>query len=83
MPPKSFAIYDALGVSKERAAEIAKRTLMAFRECDDDMQRLCEAVSVKYDPEAVLVGVVIEQVCSANDAVHGMDKKTTRRRRFN
>ncbi len=81
MPPKSFTIYDALGISGERAAEIAKHTLAAFHGCDDDMLRLCEAVAVKHDPEAVLVGVVIEQVCSANDALHGIDEKTTRGRR--
>jgi len=80
---KGFMLYDALGISNERATEITKRTLATFQECNEDMLKLCKAVAEKHDPEAVLIGALIEKICSANDEFHAMDEKTTRRRRLN
>lgn len=79
---KSFLIYDALGISEERAAEITKQTFAAFSTCDNDMLKLCKAVAEKHDPEAVLVGVLLEHVCATNTALHVAQAKTAVRRRF-
>lgn len=79
---ESFMIYDALGISEERAVEIVNRMSAAFATCDNDMLKLCKAVAAKHDPEAVLIGVLIDHICEVNDTLQTMDEKTTRRRRF-
>lgn len=81
--PAGFMLYDALGVTEEQADVIAKRTIKEFQAGNNDILELCKVVAEKYDPEAVLVGSIIEQICSANDEFHAMSEKKARRRKFN
>ena len=80
-PRGSFLMHDALGISWDRAAEIIKRTVETFQWCNEDMRDLCKVVAENCDAEAVLVGVVIEQVCSANDKFNAADEETAKGRR--
>lgn len=78
-----FMLSETLGITKERASEIAERCRRMFAEGDEDMAALCKAVAKEYDPEAVLVGSLIEQVCFINNTLHAAEIKTNLRSGLN
>lgn len=81
--PDSFMLYNMLGLSPDQVVEITKRTFKLFMEHNKDVQELCKVVAETHDPESLLVGALIEKICSANDELYAMDEKQVRRRRFN
>lgn len=65
-----FLLPVALGVPLDQARKIVDRTFAIFNEHDEDMSALCKTVAGTYDPDAILVGSLIERVCAQNDRLY-------------
>lgn len=73
----AFLLPVALGVPLDHAREIADRTFATFKGHGDDMGALCKTVAGTYDPDAILVGSLIERVCTQNDRLYAPIPGTT------